>query len=115
MDLALLKLNQATLCSAILSLKMDLGHKLFMSVDLSWNGNGYYTFVFPQKYASQAKDSVKFLLKYLSQFHGDKVFHWFMSEAVAEAHKMGWNGKKQHPILQEGIELYDLLLALELE
>jgi len=76
----------------ILSLKTDQGNKLFLSVDPSWSGNSY-TFVFPQKYATQANDYVKFLPKYLSQFHGEDVFHWFTTEVVAEACEMGWDDK----------------------
>jgi len=94
MDSTLPQLNNATLHSTILALKTNRGNKLFLSVDPNWGGNGY-TFVFPQKYASQANDYVEFLPKYLLQFHGDEVFCWLTPEAITEACKMGWDDEKQ--------------------
>jgi len=112
LDHPLVSLNNATFCSTLMVVKALDGKHLILSVDCSWNGQGF-SFVFPAKYHLKAQEFMEYLAKYLQHKHGNAVFCWFTP--VAEAKEMGWDEHLQQLILQDGIDLKVDLKHLDFE
>jgi len=101
----LMVLQNATLHTTLMAVTMTDGKKLFLSVDPTWNGQGF-NISYPTHYASQAHNFVEYLPAYLTHSHSNEVYHWFTPDAVTEAQTMGWDDQKttnlpgQHGLLQ---------------
>jgi len=110
----LLALNNTMLCTTLMAVTTSDGKKLFLSVDPTWNGQGF-NISYPTIYAAQAHDYVEYLPAYLSHSHGNEVYRWFTPDAVAEAKTMGWDDQKNQPISPDGLDLRNTLQSLNLE
>jgi len=66
-------------------------------------------------HAITSKEFVEYLPKYLQQAHGDAVYCWFTTDAVAEAKEMGWDATQQCPMSQDGINLKADLQSMDFE
>ncbi len=107
-------LHNATLHTMLMAVAMTDGKKLFLLVDLTWNGQGF-NISYPMIYASQAHDFVEYLPAYLAHSHGTKVYCWFTPNAVTEAQTMGWDDQKNQPISPDGLDLHKTLQLLNLD
>jgi len=97
-----------------MAVKASDGKNSFLSVDRCWNGQSFLV-VFPAKYQIQAQEFVEYAAKYLQHEHGEAVFRWFTSDAIAEAKEMGWDEHLHHPISQDGLDLKEDLKRLDFE
>jgi len=114
LDHPLVSLGNAMLRTTLMAVKAPDGKNLLLSVDHSWNGEGF-SFVFPARYRIKVQEFVEYLPKYLQHEHRDAVFRWFTVDAIEEAKDMGWDEKLQQPILQDGIDLKANLQLLDFE
>jgi len=93
LDHPLVSLNNATLRTTLILVTALDGKQLFLLVDCSWSGS--FSFVFPSQYCIKAQEFIEYLPKYLQQAHGDAIYRWFTTDAVAEAKEMGWDDAQQ--------------------
>jgi len=107
-------LTNATLRMTLMAITNKDGKKLFLLVDLNWNGQGFIV-AYPMLYATQASDFVEHLPAYLAHSHGEEIYRWFTPDAVTEAKAMGWDSEKQQPISPDGLALRNTLQSLELD
>jgi len=107
-------LQNATLHMTLMAVTTASGKKLFLSADPTWNGQGY-SVLYPTLYAAQASDFIEYLPAYLAHSHGEEVYRWFTTDAIAKAQTMDWDQDKQHPISQDGLALQSTLQTLDLE
>jgi len=108
----LVSLDNATLHTTLMAVKASDGKNLFLSVDRCWNGQSF-SVVFLVKYRIQAQEFVEYAAKYLQHKHGEAVFRWFTSDAIAEAKEMGWDEHLHRPISQDGLDLKEDLKRLD--
>ena len=113
LDHPLVSLDNATLRTTLMSVTASDGKRLFLLVDRSWSGS--FSFVLPSRYRIKAQEFVEYLPKYLQQAHGDAVYRWFTTDAVAEAKEMGWDDAQQRPMSQDGIDLKADLQSMDFE
>jgi len=102
-------LNNATLRTTLMVVTMSNGKKLFLSVNPTWNGQGFNV-SYPTIYASQAHDFVEYLPAYLMHSHGNEVFCWFTPDTVTKAQAI-----KNQPISSDGLDFWNTLQSLQLE
>jgi len=98
----------------LIAVTTSKGKKLFLSVDPTWNGQGYKV-SYPLIYATQAHDFVEYLLAYLAHYHSTEAYQWFTPNAIAEAKTMGWDDTWNQPISPDGQDLRNTLQSLDLE